>query len=430
MELKDLINKKKNQELDYDDCHELANILTFDKYNEKQVVEFVNLLQTQGCTDDEIYNLALAFADSGKRLNCSEQFAFCADKHSAGLVSDAITLILMSVLPCLDITFVKTINKNYGTFSSFAQKLNNINGFAFDKDVDSTIKKAKECGAFLLEGDNSLYPAATNFYEVCKNNNILVEPIVTSTILANKIATGASSFVADIKSGEGAVYSTEDSVKIAERIVRVAKMANISAVAVISDLNWPISASVGTKLELQEVKDLLEGGKDYNGSSLITLAKEIVVCLLLLNKKASTRSEAGEMFDNAISSGKAYNRFKSIIETYSGNIVEINRKELLMNTAVSYLVAKEDGYVYDIKLAKLYLTTQKLIGENKTFDTSAGLVLLCKEGEKVVAGQKLAKVLYSHENKRYFDLHDDLQQSFEIKKEKPVVNNLFYKVIV
>ena len=430
MELKELIAKKKTQELDYEDCHELASILAFDKNNEKQIVEFVNLLNDKGCSDDEVYNLALAFADSGKRLNCAHYFDCSADKHSAGLVSDAISLILMSVLPCVGITFTKTINKSYGTFSSFAQKLGAISGFVVSKDLNKTLERAKESGAFLYEGDESLYPASTNIYEVCKNNKLLIEPIVASTILANKIATGASSFVADIKMGEGSVYNSNQSVELAERIVRVAKKANIKAVAVVTDLNWPISASVGTKLELQEVKDLLEGSKDYGGSSLLTLAKEMVVCLLLLNKKASTRSEAGEMFDEAISSGKAYTRFKNIVETYGGSLVETNRKELLMDTAVSYITAKQSGYMYDIKLAELYSTSQELIGGSKTFDASAGVVLMCKEGDKIVEGQKIAKVLYSHENKRYFELHDRLLDSFEIRQEKPVINNLFYKVIV
>ena len=112
------------------------------------------------------------------------------------------------------------------------------------------------------------------------------------------------------------------------------------------------------------------------------------------------------------------------------SFIETNRKELLMDTAVSYITAKQSGYMYDIKLAELYSTSQELIGSGKTFDASAGVVLMCKEGDKIVEGQKIAKVLYSHENKRYFELHDRLLDSFEIRQEKPVINNLFYKVIV
>ncbi|MBQ8468652.1 MAG: hypothetical protein IJ542_02730 [Clostridia bacterium] len=428
MEFKDILSKKQKEQLTKEDFRAFVEMLSNGKLSEKQILEFAKMLNSVGCSDSEIFELATAFACSGELLNLSQKFDLCVDKHSAGKVSDGMSLILMSVFPCLGITFVKSISSIYGMYGSMLSRLSAIDGFEVAASIDDATEKAKKCGTFLLK--TKIAPASAEVYRVCKKHNFLCEPIVSSTIMSNKIATGANMLVVDVKAGEGAVVDSATSNKIAERIVSVGKLAGINTISIVTDLSWPIASSVGNNLELQEIKDLLSGQKDYAGSSLMALAREMVVCALLASKRCKTRSEATEMFNKTIESGEAYSKFCEIVDCYGGDIVSSDRTEKLIDTAVSYVCAKRDGYVSDIKLGALYDSVNHIISSQKDFDKRAGLILMCREGDKIGAGQKLAKVFYSHENKRYFEVAQNLINSFIIADEKPSVNKLFYRVVV
>lgn len=430
MDFKELLTKKRNGELNKSDIKFFVDGVASGEINERQVVEFVKLINQLGMTNNEVYYLADLFADTGIKLNLGKELGFCVDKHSAGNVSDGMSLILMSVLSSLDIKFVRVVSRNYGCHGTMLGKLNTFKGFNALISKNQMIEKANSCGVGLMEGDDRIAPVAALVYQICKKNNLLIEPIVSASLMANKIATGAKLLIIDVKAGEGAVVGKGESELLANRLVELGKLANIQTVSVVTDLNWPISASVGTSLQIQEIKDTLSLAKEYIGSNLLKLAKEMVICVLMAGGKALTRSQASSMFDKSVENGKAYEKFCSIISTYGGTLDTFDRTENLIDTAVSYITADYDGYIGDIVLDKLYSSVDELIGEDKTLDESAGLVLMCAEGDKVTKGQKIAKVFYSHSNKRYFKVAGKLFESFVITKDKPTLNNLFYKVVV
>ena len=430
MDFKRLLASKKTTELTEDQIKDFVYSVKTDKLSDKQILEFVKLSDQVGCSNLEVYYMAKHMAMSGTMLNLGSQFDFCVDKHSAGNVSDGMSLILMSVLASLGIKFVRVISNAYGIHGNLLQKLSKFKGFNAYLTKEEMFQKANWCGVGILQDKGDIAPVASKLYKICKDNNLMVEPVVSASIMANKIATGANLLVVDVKSGEGSVVGTNHSVELANRLVAVGNMANIKTVSVVTDFNWPILASVGVGLELQEIKDTLSNAKEYIGSNILKLAKEMTTCVLLSSKKATGRSQASEMFDSAISSGKVYDKFCEIIETYGGDVHSINRTEKLIDTAVSYITADYDGFIGDILLDKLYKSVEFIISSKGEYDSDAGLVLMCAEGDKVVAGQKLAKVFYSHNNSRYFKVAQELYGSFKITKEKPAHTNLFIKVVV
>lgn len=430
MDIKELICKKKLEPLESEDFDWISDSIARGELSDRQILEFVKALNGYALSDTEVYLFAKSLASTGELLNISEDIGFCVDKHSVGMVSDGVTLILMSALASLDVKFVKSVSSIYDGYGSFLARLNSFKGFNCQISKNELIKRANKCFAGIYGSTNKIAPAADKIYKVCKQNDMLTEPIISASIMASKIATGASMAIVDIKSGEGEVSGEYNVEALANRLVNVGKLANIKVMSVITDLNWPISASVGLNLELQEIKDTLSQAKEYNGSNLLKLAKEMVVCVLISCGKAAGRSQASEMFDNAISSGKVYQKFCQIIDTYGGDITSVSRTQKLIDTAVTYITADYDGYISDIKLEQVYKNTEILIGEKENADLSAGLVLMCGEGDKVITGQKLAKVFYSHDNPRYFRVSADLFDSFKIAREKPAVNNLFYKVVI
>ena len=429
MDFKKLLLAKKSGELSEAQIKNFVYAVKNGAVTDKQILEFVKLSNEVGCSDLEVYYMAKHMAKAGTMLNVNKTLGFCVDKHSAGSVSDGMSLVLMSVLASLNFKFVRVVSNTYGIHGSLLNKLSKFKGFNAILSTEEMLEKASQCSVGIIENQGDIAPVAAKMYNICKQNNLMVEPVVSASIMANKIATGASMLVVDVKSGEGSVVESQ-SVALANRLVSVGNMANIKTVSVVTDFNWPILASVGVGLELQEIKDTLSNAKEYIGSNILKLAKEMTTCVLIASGAANGRAKAAEMFNEVITSGKAYHHFCNIIQTYGGDIQSVNRTEKLIDTAVSYISAPCDGYVGDIKLDLLYKNTNYIISRKGEYDADAGLVLMCAEGDKVFAGQKLAKVFYSHENNRYFKVVNNLKDAFKITKDKPNHTNLFIKVVV
>lgn len=426
--IKQIIEKKKTAELSVEDMQAFVDELI--KTNgEKEVVSFVEEITKLGVSDEEVYYLASALAASGMHLSTSRELGYCVDSQSVGKFSDPLNIVLMSVLAVYDIKFVKVASNSYSDHGSTFDRLKSIDGLKIPTILDDAYEIANHVGVMLFDA-KEVAPAAVKLYNICKKNDRLFEWVVSSTIVANKIATGSSFVIYDVKVGEGSILPKEETEILSSRLLRVSSLARIKAVSVVTDLNWPICASVGYNHEIQEIKDTLSHVKEYPNSRLMTLAKEMTICTLMASGVANSRSAAGEMFADALESGEAYEKMCEILEYYGADIKSFDRNQKFLDTAVSYIVAQEDGYVFDIKLLEINSAIQKMIGEGKKYDKNAGLILMCEEGKNVLKGQKLAKVFFSLENKRYFDEYQNLNNSFVITKQKPTVNNLFYKVIV
>ena len=426
--IKELIEKKQTAELMVEDMHIFVDEILKSK-SDKDIVSLVSCMQKYGMSDEEIYSLAGALAASGMSLNTSRELGYCVDSQSVGKFSDPINLIVMSVLSVYDIKFVKAVGNSYAEKGSTFDRLKSIKGLKIPAVLDDAYEIADNVGVMLFDAKN-IAPAAVKLYNICKKHNMLVEFIIAATVVANKIATGSSLVIYDIKIGEGSVLGLIESELLAQRLINVSSLARINAVSVITDLSWPISATVGYNFEIQEIIDYLSGAKEYPNSSLKTLAKEMTVCALMSSGVAKSRTNAVELYNDAITSGKAYQKFREILEYYGANFDDFNRTNKFVDTAVSYVVAKQDGYVFDIKLLDLYNCAHEIIGSGKSYDKNAGIVLMCAEGTPVKKGQKLAEVFFSLDNKRYFEKYKDLNDCFAVSEKKPVVNNLFYKVMV
>lgn len=429
MNYKELICKKKVSQLDYDDFVWFTDAVKNNQISNRQILEFIKTITDFKLNTNEVYLFAKAMSESGEMLNIGKSVGFCVDKHSVGQISDGMSLILMSALASLDIKFIKSVSPTYDNYGSLYKRLTSFKDFKLCSKKEELIKNINKSSVGLFLSEDKIAPVADTIYKICKDNDVLINSVICATIMANKIAVGSSMVIIDIKSGEGGVWEGDSYVELAGLLKDVGELAGIKTVCIITDLNWPIAASVGINLEVQEIKDTLSSAKQYNGN-LLNLAKEMAVCAMLASKKALGRSVAAEMFDKAVESGSMYQKFCQIIDTYGGDVTSVNRSQKLIDTAVSYITADFDGYIYDIKLQQLYNAVNNLIGTGTDFDSSAGLILMCGEGDKVVYGQKLAKVFYSHGNSRFFTNVNQLFDSFKILKQKPTVNNLFYKVVI
>ena len=138
------------------------------------------------------------------------------------------------------------------------------------------------------------------------------------------------------------------------------------------------------------------------------------------------------MFDAAITSGEALDKFRELIKHYSGAYEDYKHssQRLLNGVAVSYITAKEDGYVNDVVLNNLTSAYKKLSRSKDYYDSEAGIVMLVREGDKIKANDKLMRVFYHIDNNNYFKVVNDLRSSVVITKTKHKTTKVFYKVVI
>lgn len=427
MTIKQLISNKQSAPLTEGDAKEFVADAMSGKYTNRQLAEFVKFCCNNKFTDQEVYTLASAMAQSGVQLYASQKLGFCVDEYSFSNVPDGMSLVLMSVLASLGFRCTKCVDEIGDASSDF---FNAIKTKPFASP--SRLEEGGDSLTYLFSGKNKLAPLADVLYDFCYQLGEFCEPIIAACILAKKIAIGASIVLIDAKSGEGSQFKIDQQQvqQVANRLVNCGKLAGQKFVAVVTDFNWSISASIGNLPLMGEIWDTLSGSKEYLASNLLVLTKEVAVCALLASNLVSGRSQAAIMVDDVIKNGRAFDRLKKIGEQFGLKVEVASRHNRLIDTAVSYITADFGGYVEDIKLGQFEQIANNLVGKGKTADYAAGIVLMCAEGDRVSAGDKLAQVLYSHNNNRYFKYAEGMYNCFKIGNTKPANTSLFYKVVI
>lgn len=403
------------------------------KYNDAKMIEFLKMIDVDNFSYAETYYLANALASFGNKLDIQKDVGFVIDKHSAGEYSDASTLIFMSVLASLGIKNVKSLSSTYGTFNNSLDRLMLFDGFDAKISRDRLVQIINKTNAGVIEEDNFAI-LDKRLYKLAKKFHINSIPFTASSILAKKIATGASAIVFDVKTGEGAMFQSEIYAEtLAKYLVESAVLAGFKASSVISNLDQPLGSSVGLRVEVEEALSVIRCEKSLYSSKLLDVSKELVINALILSDPSISRTDASKMFDDAINSGSALNKFREIIAEYGGEFVDFKHTpdKLLDGVHVSYLTANKSGYIKDIVISRVVNSYMNLAFKNgKIVDKNAGIVLLVGEGDKVSEGDYIARIFYNIENKKFSESLVMLKDAFMVSQTKPATRKILYKVIV
>lgn len=429
-----LDQKKNNHSLSKEEISFIISSYNRGKINDAKMLDFLRIIDVDNFSYEETFYLADAIARTGEMLNIKNKVGEVVDKHSAGSYSDATTLIFMSVLAAIGVKNVKSLSSVYGEFNNSLDRLNLFKGFSAKISNDELIKNIENVGAAVFEENEDFAPVDKRIYRLCKKFRIESIPLTTASILCKKIATGASTLVFDVKTGEGAMFNSEIYAEtLAKYLVNCASLAGFKASSVITNLDQPLGSSIGLRVEVEEALSVLRSEKSLYSSKLLEVAKELVINALLLSEKASNRPDASKMFENAISSGMALDKFRELINTYGGEYVDFKHTpdKLLDGVTVSYLCSPINGYINDIVISRVISAFENLHGyKSKNIDNNAGIVLLVGEGDKIEEGAKLARIFYNIKNKNFASTINMLRDSIEIRQAKPQQKKIFYKVIV
>lgn len=436
MRVVDLIDKKKhNLELSKDEIDFLINSLMDGSAADYQISAWLMAIYFNSMTENETVYLTEALINSGEIVNFGALANKIIDKHSTGGVGDKVTLTLIPLLAACGIPVAKLSGKGLGHTGGTIDKLESIPGFNTQLTTEQMVGQVNKIGVAIASQTKKLTPADGKLYAL-RDVTATVDsmPLIASSVVSKKIASGANNIILDVKYGSGAFMKTpEEAVKLSELMVNIGKKLNKSITAVVTPMEEPLGRAIGNALEVIESIDFLVGKLNNCGEDIIELTYDFAALALVQTGKYQDIQTAREYTKNIVESGKALEKFKELIEAQGGNPAVINDYNILPQAKFKIEIkSKDEGYVSKIDAYKVAYAC-KLLGagrEKKTdnIDYAVGIYLNKKHGEFCKKGEILYTI-YSNNDDKTKPAQKLCDEAFELSAQKPQKVNLIYKIV-
>jgi pyrimidine-nucleoside phosphorylase len=372
-----------------------------------QMASLLMAIFIRGMGYEETLALTRVMAESGERYSFPE----CVDKHSTGGVGDKISLTSLPIAAACGAPVAKLSGRGLGTTGGTIDKLESIPGFSCDLSRERMERQVEEVGLAISEAGN-LAPADKAIYSLRDTTGTVDSlPLIGSSIVSKKVATGAGHLLYDVKRGSGAfMKTTEEARRLAELLVRLSNALGIRSTALITDMDNPLGGAIGNALEVRESVRFLAGVEVPE--DLSHEARHIAVRLLEL-KGIEAPEEAVE---NTLSSGAAYEKFREFVRAQGGDAGAL--EDLPVSGEVREVAAQEGGYVARFAASGVGRAALALgAGREKKadeVDPGAGVEVLVKVGNRIEEGEPVARLYGSRNAERAQAL---VREALEISEE-------------
>lgn len=387
----DIINKKRlGRALTYNELELFFNGYLKGEIKDYQMSALLMAICIRGMSDDEIFALTKIFIESGDVLNFSDIPGIKVDKHSTGGVGDKTTLIIAPIVASLGVPVVKMSGRGLGYTGGTIDKLESIPGFRIDLSEEEVINQVKDIGVVVTGQTADLAPMDKVIYALRDvTGTVSSIPLIASSIMSKKIASGADKILIDIKVGKGALLKTKkDANKLSELMIKIGRFYNREVRTIISDMNVPLGHAIGNSLEVLEAIDVLRGKEKK--SNLVDLCIELASEMVSMGKNISIE-EATKLVKRSIKNLSAYNKFLEMVEVQGGNI-----KELKVNRKVQKIKSTKRGTIVGIDALEFGKLSVSLgagrVNKEDTIDYGVGIYLEKLVGQKVRKGEVIAKI--------------------------------------
>jgi pyrimidine-nucleoside phosphorylase len=432
MRMVDLIEQKRDgNELTKQEIDFIIQGYTDGSIPDYQMSSFLMAVFFQGMTPRETADMTLAMVNSGDTIDLSAIEGIKVDKHSTGGVGDTTTLVLAPLVAAVGVPVAKLSGRGLGHTGGTVDKFESIPGFNAEIKNDQFIKQVNEVKVAVTGPTGNLTPADKKIYglrDVTGTVNSI--PLMASSIMSKKIASGSDAIVLDVKFGAGAFMKDIESAKeLAKAMVEIGNNVGRNTMAIISDMNQPLGYAIGNALEVKEAIDTLRGeGPEDLHELCLTLGSQMV----LLAQHADTIEEARRMLEDAIKSGKALDKFKQFIQAQGGDSSIVDDPSKLPSAAyIIEVKSQEDGYISGIEADSIG-TAAMILGAGRAtkeseIDLSVGLMLHKKIGDQVKTGDTLVSI---HSNSKSVDeVINRIYESYQISASKVDNPTLVYAEI-
>ena len=422
MRMYDIIEKKRDGfELSQEEIKFFISEYCNSKIPDYQAAAFLMAIFLKGMNERETAQLTDAMAHSGDMIDLSEIPGIKVDKHSTGGVGDKTTLILGPIVAACGIPVAKMSGRGLGHTGGTIDKLEAIPGFNTSISREAFIQNVKDIGIAIAGQTGNLAPADKKIYALrdvtATVNNI---PLIASSIMSKKLASGADRIVLDVKTGSGAFMKTlEDSVKLAQAMVKIGENTGRHTVAVVTEMDIPLGKAVGNSLEIIEAVETL---KNRGPQDLAEVSFELAARMLELSGKGSFE-HCRELVREAVESGKAIKKFEELIARQGGSKEVIADYSLFPQVRqVFEYKADTAGYISNMKTDTIGVASLELGAgretKESTIDYAAGIYFNRKTGDRVEKGEVIA-TLYTNREEKIPQACSLLKQAIGLSDRKP-----------
>ncbi|EOH85266.1 pyrimidine-nucleoside phosphorylase [Enterococcus asini] len=397
MRMVDLIEKKRDgKALSQAEIQYIIANYTNETIPDYQMSALLMAIYYEDMTDEEIIQLTLAMAHSGEVIDLSSIEGIKVDKHSTGGVGDTTTLVLAPLVAAVGVPVAKMSGRGLGFTGGTLDKLESIPSFQIEIADEDFIRIVNESKVAVIGQSGDLAPADKKLYALRDvTATVSSIPLIASSIMSKKIAAGADAIVLDVTTGEGAFMKDLTQAKrLAETMVRIGKLAKRQVMAVVSDMSQPLGEAVGNGLEVVEAIETLQG---HGPADLLEMCYILGAQMVVLAKRAENLTEARELLEEALTSGRALEKFKEMITNQGGDASVVDQPERLVTAKYQIeLPAKEAGVVTklvanEIGVAAMLLGAGRQTKED-TINYGVGLKLHKKIGDAVAVGESLVTI--------------------------------------
>ena len=389
------------------------------KIEDYQASALLMAITINGMNSEETANLTEEMRVSGDVWDLSDIPGLKVDKHSTGGVGDKVSLILGPMIASCGAKMAKMSGRGLGHTGGTLDKMESIPGMKINLTKDEFKKQVQDIGLAIIGQDKDIDPADKKLYSLRDvTGTVQSIPLIASSIMSKKLASGSDCILLDVKCGKGAFMKTFEEAKVlATEMVNIGKKLNKDVKAEITDMNQPLGNAVGNNLEIKEVIETLKG----NGpKDLVEICLSSGAILLQQAKLYNDRNEGRKALEENIKNGKAFEKFKEFVKAQGGDVDYIDHPEKFpVSKNLIEIKSECDGYIKTIDALAIGLGSCHLGGGrmklNDVIDMSAGIYLNKKVGDFAKKGELLCTL---HTNKENVEtIIEDVKKAFLFQDE-------------
>ncbi len=427
-----IIRKRDGEELTAEEIGFLVKGIASGDIPDYQIAAWAMAVLWRGMTIRETVDLTLAMAGSGQQLDLEKWAPGAVDKHSTGGVGDKTTLVVGPIVAACGVPVVKMSGRGLGISGGTIDKWESIPGFRTDLSRGEILRQVKEIGLVACTQTAELAPADGRLYALRDVTGTVPSlPLIASSVMSKKIASGARAIVLDVKAGSGAFMETvAEASTLARWMVRIGCGAGRRTVALVSGMFQPLGFAVGNALEVREAIETLRGAgpKDFRGHCLT-----IAAVMLQTGGRVRHARLGRALAEEKLNGGDALAKFRALVRAQGGDERVCDDLSLLPATPCRGILAVEKaGFIAEANAGKIGLASVRLgAGRAKkgdTIDPAVGIVLSVKVGDRVRRGDSLCEV-HAATPEGLSQAQDELKGAFRIVREKVKPLPLFYRTI-
>lgn len=405
------------------------------KIPDYQVSAMLMAIFFRSLSESEMNALCRTMIESGKVVNLSAVCAPKVDKHSTGGVGDKTSLILAPIVASLGVAVPMISGRGLGHTGGTLDKLESIPHFNVHLSEKKFVSQLQRHHCALIGQTKELAPLDKLLYAL-RDVTATVEsiPLIASSIMSKKIASGLDALVLDVKTGKGAfMQAYSDSKALAKTLVKIGESYKKRVKAFITAMDEPLGYAVGNWLEVKECMECLQGRNDSLVQDTLELSLTLSGAMLLLAKKASSLQEGIQQARRQIENGQAFQKFLEVAKAQGADISPLkNFSKYPTSKFTEQITARKDGYISDINALEVGLCAIVLgAGRMKKEDTvepKAGILFRKKVGDKVRKGDVIADI-FTDKKTAIEPVCARLDAAIQVSAKKPSVKSKILEVL-